>query len=228
MRARFIPRILAADPETLLDDDRRQLRAGENPRRHDAAGEIRRPQRALDRHRHHRSRGLGCGREDRRQAAASCAGRALQQRQGRHQGLLLCRRRLVLPRPDRAGPAGRDPPASRRRLHHDEDEGRRRARSPRTCGASRPSKASCRQAPSSRSTPIRNSSATRRSPMRRRWRRSGCAGSRSRAIRSTIALLAEIAERLRAAARHRREPVLDAGRREPRALRRPARRSAAT
>ena len=38
---------------------------------------------------------------------------------------------------------------------------------------------------SSRSTPTASSAATRRSPMRRRWRRSGCAGSRSRAIRST-------------------------------------------
>ena len=39
---------------------------------------------------------------------------------------------------------------------------------------------------SSPSTPIRNSCATRRSPMRGRWRRSSCAGSRSRAIRSIL------------------------------------------
>ena len=32
MRARFIPRILAADPQTLLDADRREFRSGENTR----------------------------------------------------------------------------------------------------------------------------------------------------------------------------------------------------
>ena len=52
---------------------------------------------------------------------------------------------------------------------------------------------SCRQRhASSRSTPTASSAATRRWPTPRRWRRSSCAGSRSRAIRSTTRLLAEI------------------------------------
>src|SRR5215510_3270696 len=58
MRDRFIPRI----------------RSAEGARAHDAAGEVRRPQRALDRHRHHRGRAVGRGRQDRGQAAASPAG----------------------------------------------------------------------------------------------------------------------------------------------------------
>ena len=53
MRARFIPRILAADPEVLLDEREEKLRSGQGARGHDAAGEVRRPQRALDRDRHH-------------------------------------------------------------------------------------------------------------------------------------------------------------------------------
>ncbi len=74
---------------------RRQFRAGKNPRRDDAERKIRRPQRALGRHRHHRGRGVGRGRQDRGKAAASAACRALQRRQNRRQGFLLCRRRLV-------------------------------------------------------------------------------------------------------------------------------------
>ena len=80
MRERFIPRIRAAKPDALLDGDG-NLDPGKNPRLHDAAREGRRPQRALDRHRHHRGGGVGRGRQDRRQAAASPARRALQRRQ---------------------------------------------------------------------------------------------------------------------------------------------------
>ena len=49
---------------SLLDGDG-NLDPGENPRLHDAAGEGRRPQRALDRHRHHRGGGVGRRRQDR-------------------------------------------------------------------------------------------------------------------------------------------------------------------
>ena len=127
MRARFIPRILKAPPEIADQRGRRQPRSGKNPRRDDAQREVRRAQRALGRHRHHRGRGLGRGRQDRGQAAASRAGRALQRRQGDGQGVLLCRRRLVRAGQDHEGLAGRDAPASGFRLHHGEDEGRRRA-----------------------------------------------------------------------------------------------------
>ena len=70
MRARFIPRILARRAGLAARRRRRQSRSGENPRLHDAAREGRRPQRALDRHRHHRGGGVGRGRQDRGQAAA--------------------------------------------------------------------------------------------------------------------------------------------------------------
>ena len=82
MRARFIPRILEGRAEVAAQRGRRQSRSGKNPRRDDAQREVRRPQRALGRHRHHRGRGVGRGRQDRGQAAASRAGRALQRRQG--------------------------------------------------------------------------------------------------------------------------------------------------
>src|SRR6516225_8692863 len=77
--------------------DTRELRSGKNSRRHDATGKIRRSQRALDRDRHDRGRGLGCGCQDRGKTAPPRAGRALQRRQVRHQGVLLRRRRLVCP-----------------------------------------------------------------------------------------------------------------------------------
>ncbi len=116
---------------------RAEPRAGKDPRGDDAAGEIRRSQRALDRHRHDRGRGLGCGGEDRGEAAASPAGRALQRRQGRHRGVLLRRRRVVFPGTDDQGSAGRDAPTSRCRLHDGEDEGRRPpARRGRAAGGS--------------------------------------------------------------------------------------------
>jgi hypothetical protein len=81
MRARFVPRILEAKPESLLNA------AGDNldPRRSrgdDAAREAGRTYRALDRDRHDRSGGVGRRRQDRGQAACTGAGRALQRRQG--------------------------------------------------------------------------------------------------------------------------------------------------
>ena len=116
--------------------------------------------------------------------AALAAGRAPQQRASPHgysatSGVAgICRARPP-------GPAGRDAPPSRRRLHHGQDEGRRvaarRRRAPGRGGEVDP----CPRTQSSPSTPTRNSRVRTRSPLRRRWRRSGCAGSRSRAIRST-------------------------------------------
>jgi hypothetical protein len=52
MRARFIPRVLAAKPETLLDPAGNKHRSRQGAGGDDAAGEIRGPQRALDRDRH--------------------------------------------------------------------------------------------------------------------------------------------------------------------------------
>ena len=98
MRARFIPRILAADPATLLDD------TGENfaPEKILAAM----MQREKSGGHSERSVGIGTIEVAVWDAVAKIAGkplhrllgRALQQRQDRHQGVLLRRRRLVLPR----------------------------------------------------------------------------------------------------------------------------------
>ena len=131
------------------------------------------------------------------QAAAPRAGRALQRRQGRRQGVLLRRRRLVHAGQDHRGRAGRDAPPSRRRLHHGEDEGRRpaarRRHEARRGGEVDP--AGRRR--SSRSTPTASSTATRRSPTPRR-----CAPFKLRWFEEPCdpldyALLAEIAARLR-------------------------------
>jgi D(-)-tartrate dehydratase len=43
MRARFIPRILSADPRSLLDETHENFDPEKNSRGHDAAGKIRRP-----------------------------------------------------------------------------------------------------------------------------------------------------------------------------------------
>ena len=120
-----------------------------------------------------------------RRAAPPPARRPLQRRPGAGEDVLLCRRRLVPAGPDRRRSAGRDAPPSRCRLHHGQDEGRRRCprrglpahrSGARRCSATRRG---------SRSTPTASSTAPRRSPMPRRCGRSGSNGSRSRAIRST-------------------------------------------
>jgi hypothetical protein len=67
IRERFAPRLREADPKSLLDA------AGSNP---DVEREARRPWRALGCGRHHRHGGVGCGGEDRRQAAVPAARRA--------------------------------------------------------------------------------------------------------------------------------------------------------
>ena len=77
MRARFIPRLLKRRPEVAAQRGGRQSRSGEVRRRDDAQREVRRPLGALDRHRHHRGRDLGRGRQDRRQAAASRCSRSV-------------------------------------------------------------------------------------------------------------------------------------------------------
>ena len=81
MRERFMPRLLEADPTTLLDDSGDNL----DPHKVWAAmmtqREAGRPRRALGRDRHHRHGGVGRGGQDRRQAAVPAAGRALRRRQ---------------------------------------------------------------------------------------------------------------------------------------------------
>ncbi len=124
MRDRFIPRIRAAKPDALLDGDgnldpakilacmMQREKAGGHSERSIAIGTI--EVAVWD-------------------AVAKIAGKPLHRLlaerfnggKRRRQGVLLCRRRLVLAGPDHPRPAGRDAPPSRCRLHHGEDEGRR-------------------------------------------------------------------------------------------------------
>ena len=78
IRERFAPRLMEADPKSLLERSRRQSRPGQDLGRDDVEREAGRPRRALGRGRHHRHGGVGCGGEDRRQAAVPLAGRAPQ------------------------------------------------------------------------------------------------------------------------------------------------------
>ena len=127
MRARFFPRILKAPARSLINDAGDNFAPEKILARDDAERKIRRTQRALDRHRHDRGRGVGRGRQDRGKTAAPAHRRALQQRQNRAEGSLLRRRRLVRAGQEHDGFAGRDAGASRCRLHHGEDESRRHA-----------------------------------------------------------------------------------------------------
>ena len=71
IRERFAPRLLEADPRTLLDDDRRESRSGSHLGLHDDQREAGRPRRSLGRGGHDRHGGVGCGGEDR--AAGRCS-----------------------------------------------------------------------------------------------------------------------------------------------------------
>ena len=126
MRARFIPRVLKADPESLLD----------------GAGNFA-PEKILavmmqnEKSGGHSERSVGIGTIEVAvwDAVAKIADKPLYRVLAERfnggkiarQGFLLCRRRLVCAGQDHQRSAGRDAPPSRRRLHHGEDEGRRDA-----------------------------------------------------------------------------------------------------
>ena len=103
MRARFIPRILARRPESLLDADGNNLDPAKISRLHDAAGKGRRTFRALDRDRHHRSRDMGRRRQGRGQAAARACSPSVSTAATFRKGVLLRGRRLVLAGADASG-----------------------------------------------------------------------------------------------------------------------------
>ena len=136
MRERFIPRILRADPASLLDDTGnidparvlavmcRREKIGGDAERSIAIGTI---EVAV----------WDAVAKIARRAAPPPARRPLQRRPGAGESVLLCRRRLVPAGADHRRSPGRDAPPSRCRLHHGQDEGRRPAASPRTAGASR-------------------------------------------------------------------------------------------
>ena len=97
IRERFAPRLMEADPKSLLDAAGGNLDPGQGLGDADVERKARRPWRALGRGRHHRHGGVGCGGEDRGQAAVPAARRAPRpQRQSAR--VRLCRRRLLLSR----------------------------------------------------------------------------------------------------------------------------------
>ena len=108
LRERFIPRLMAAAPESLIDAAHDNLDPFAHLGGDDEQREARRSRRSLGRGRHHRHGGVGRGREDRGQAALPRARRALSRRQGRRQGLGLCRRRLLPAGQGPVGAQGRD------------------------------------------------------------------------------------------------------------------------
>ncbi len=76
IRERFAPRIMEADPKTLLDAAGDNLDPDKVWADDDVERKAGRPWRALGRGRHHRHGGVGRGGQDRGQAAVSAAGRA--------------------------------------------------------------------------------------------------------------------------------------------------------
>ena len=125
MRARFIPRILAANPQSLLDD------TGENF----DPSKILAVMMQREKSGGHSERSIAIGTIEVAiwDAVAKIAGKPLHhllaQRyaggQGQRPRLLLRRRRLVLPRPDSIGSSGRSSPSPGCRLHDGENQGGR-------------------------------------------------------------------------------------------------------
>ena len=76
IRERFAPRLKEADPKTLLDASGGNLDPDKVWADADVERKAGRPWRALGRGRHHRHGGVGCGGEDRGQAAVPAARRA--------------------------------------------------------------------------------------------------------------------------------------------------------
>ncbi len=126
MRARFIPRILKADPKSLMNE------AGDNLDPEKILAVMMRNEKSGG----HSERSVGIGTIEVAvwDAIAKIEGKPLHRVLAERynggkvvgQGVLLRRRRLVRAGQDHQGPAGRDAAASRFRLHHGEDEGRRR------------------------------------------------------------------------------------------------------
>ena len=186
MRERFIPRIMEAPADALIDA------TGNNLDPHKIWTAMFRNEKPGG----HGERSVAIGTIDMAiwDAVAKIEGKPLFQllsdrygeRQARPEDLRLRRRRLLLPRPGLQEAAGRDAQLPRPRLHGREEEDRRRERSTRTCAASTRSWRCCRTARSCAWTPTAASICeTRPSPTPRRCRSTTCSGTRSRATRWT-------------------------------------------
>ena len=185
MRERFVPRLLEAEPESLIDEARSNL----DPAKIWARMMIN------EKPGGHGERSVAVGTLDMAvwDAVAKIEGKPLYRLLAeRYRGgkaddarLGLCRRRLLLSGQGHRGAAGRDARLSRPRLPDGQDEDRRRAAgrgpAPHRGGA----RGRRRRRESRASTPTAASISRRPSPMPRRWRPTSCAGTRRRAIRST-------------------------------------------
>ena len=138
LRERFIPRILAAEPKSLVDEANDNLDPLRGLEGLHGQREARRPRRPRARRRCARHGRVGCGRQDRGQAAVAAAVGALQRRPPRRHGAGLSGRRLLLPRQGAGGPAGRDARLPGAGLQGGQDEDRRRRSRHRSASASRP------------------------------------------------------------------------------------------
>ncbi len=106
IRERFRDRILEAKPESLIDEAGTNLDPHKDLGGDDDQREAGRAWRTLGRGRHDRYGGMGCGGQDRRQAAVPFAGRA-QGPRSHPQSVRLCGGRLLLSRQGRHAPCAR-------------------------------------------------------------------------------------------------------------------------
>ena len=185
IRERFRPRLLEADPKSLLDDTGDNL----SPEKCWAA------LMTNEKPGGHGERSVAVGTIDMAiwDAVAKIAGkplfRLLAEREGRAadpQRVRLCGGRLLLSRQGRRRAAPRDGELRRARLQRREDEDRRRRRSPRTRGASRRCWPRSARRCSSPSTPTAASISRPRSPTPRCCGSIRCSGTRRPATRSTM------------------------------------------
>src|SRR5450830_1463701 len=117
MRERFIPRVLEAAPDSLIDD------SGRNLCPHKIWNAMFTNEK-LGGHRHHRHGGVGRRGQDRAKALVPAAGRPLWQRPAQPQNLCLRSWRLLLPGPGPQQAQGRDAQLHRPRLHRGQEEDR--------------------------------------------------------------------------------------------------------
>ncbi len=125
MRERFVPRLLEADPNTLLDVIRREHRSRSCLGGDDDQRETGRPWRAFGRGRHARHGDLGCRGQDCPQAVVPPARRTIRRR-GKPARLRLCGRRLLLSGQGHVGAAQGNARLPRSWLQRRQDEDRRR------------------------------------------------------------------------------------------------------
>ena len=197
LRERLLPRLAEADPADAARRRRRQPRPVPHLGHHDAQREAGRPWRAFGRGRHARHGDLGRGRQDRGQAALPPARRTVRRRRADDKVWVYAAGGYYYPGKDLSGSAGRDAQLSRPRLHVVKMKigGAPLAEDLKRIEAVLAIVGDGQTARGRRQRPLRPRRP--RSPMPRRSSPMACSGTRRRAIRSTIALQAELSAQLR-------------------------------